>query len=127
MNVVCPYSVGHSKSIRCVNGCINEMRCPYWQSYGQVIETSKLLESPYILNSELCGFIPELMNDFQLICFLSWKCTEWQTVGDDSVKCTLIDKESRRWNMDTVVNHYKKLNEGSDQSDEREAPEDFYN
>jgi hypothetical protein len=58
---------------------------------------------------------------------MSWKCTEWQTVEDSTIKCTLIDKESRRWNVDTVIEHYKKLNEGGDQSDEREAPEDFYN
>jgi hypothetical protein len=109
--------------VKCDNGYVNESRCPYWQSYGDSINTTMLLDSPFIMNSELCGYITELMRDFQTIQYVSWRCTEWTSICDDQVKCVLISNNGDRYSVDEVIKMYSEVitNDG-----ERAAPEDFY-
>lgn len=107
MIVICPHSIGRQNTVRCIDGCINGMRCPNYQRSGQQVTTDRLLDVPVILNSELCGYITEVMRDYAVIGQYTWACTEWPIVSSGTIECQLISNTGERHTIKQVVEIYK--------------------
>jgi hypothetical protein len=103
-----PYTIGSSKPVDCNNGIVNDIRCPYWQQDGQYVYVENLMNSPIIMESSLCQYIPEIVRDFEVAGNYRWHCTQWPGIREKLTTCILQDIVGNKFTVNEVIARYSK-------------------
>jgi len=108
MKIYCPYTIGTSRPIQCVHGMINNQRCPFWQQDGHYVHVENLMNSPIVMESALCKYIPEIIRDFEVVGNYRWYCTQWPGIREKTTTCMLQDALGKKYTVDEVISKYTK-------------------
>ncbi len=110
MKIYCPHSIGTSRLIHCNHGMINDQRCPFWQQDGKYVHVENLMDSPIVMESALCKYIPEIIRDFEVVGNYRWYCTQWPGIREKGYTCILQDSVGNKYTVEDVIKRYTNNN-----------------
>jgi len=108
MKIYCPHTIGSTKPVVCDHGMIHDTRCPFWQQDGQYVHVENLMDSPMVLESALCKYIPNIIRDFEVVGNYRWYCTQWPGIREKGYVCMLQDGLGNKFTVSEVVSRYAK-------------------
>ena len=132
MKIYCPHSIGTSRLIHCNHGMIDGRRCPFWQQDGKYVHVENLMDSPIVMESSLCKYIPEIIRDFEVVGNYRWYCTQWPGIREKGYTCILQDSVGKKYTVEDVIGRYAKSEASTeviefDGEGEGTQPDDMFN
>ena len=68
------------------------------------------MDSPIVMESALCKYIPEIIRDFEVVGNYRWYCTQWPGIREKGYVCMLQDSVGNKYTVEDVIKRYTNNN-----------------